>query len=158
MDFNIFRENVKQLFECFCEIAAPVGEKPAWILQKYPNTFLDVEILKSVPKFTYPCEFEKYINFGNIIKLYDFMCLFYYHCFCVFSVLVQHFSFVLTSIDSKWTFGFCRHDPKRETALVILSALPWHETFYKFVWWFIEFSWVCFKNQNIRNALCITGY
>ncbi|XP_025271150.1 DENN domain-containing protein 1A isoform X1 [Camponotus floridanus] len=99
------RENVKQLFECFCEIAAPVGEKPAWILQKYPNSFSDEEILKSVPKFTYPCEFE--------------------------NLLVQHFSFVLTSIDSKWTFGFCRHDPKTETALVVLSALPWHETFYK---------------------------
>ncbi|XP_012534020.2 DENN domain-containing protein 1A isoform X2 [Monomorium pharaonis] len=99
------RENVKQLFECFCEVAAPIGEKPAWILQKYPNSFLDEEILKSVPKFAYPCEFE--------------------------NLLVQHFSFVLTSIDSKWTFGFCRHDPKTETALVVLSALPWHETFYK---------------------------
>lgn len=99
------RENVKQLFECFCEIAAPIGEKPAWILQKYPNSFSDEEILKSVPKFAYPCEFE--------------------------NLLVQHFSFVLTSIDSKWTFGFCRHDPKTETALVVLSALPWHETFYK---------------------------
>ncbi|XP_011864282.1 PREDICTED: DENN domain-containing protein 1A isoform X1 [Vollenhovia emeryi] len=99
------RENVKQLFECFCEVAAPIGEKPAWILQKYPNSFLDQEILKSVPKFAYPCEFE--------------------------NLLVQHFSFVLTSIDSKWTFGFCRHDPKTETALVVLSALPWHETFYK---------------------------
>ncbi|XP_071628069.1 DENN domain-containing protein 1A isoform X5 [Temnothorax longispinosus] len=99
------RENVKQLFECFCEVAAPIGEKPAWILQKYPNSFSDEEILKSVPKFAYPCEFE--------------------------NLLVQHFSFVLTSIDSKWTFGFCRHDPKTETALVVLSALPWHETFYK---------------------------
>ncbi|XP_014480888.1 PREDICTED: DENN domain-containing protein 1C isoform X2 [Dinoponera quadriceps] len=99
------RENVKQLFECFCEVAAPVGEKPPWILQKYPNSFSDEEILKSVPKFAYPCEVE--------------------------NLLVQHFSFVLTSIDSKWTFGFCRHDPKTDTALVVLSALPWHETFYK---------------------------
>ncbi|XP_025996966.1 DENN domain-containing protein 1B isoform X2 [Solenopsis invicta] len=99
------RENVKQLFECFCEVAAPIGEKSAWILQKYPNSFSDEEILKSVPKFAYPCEFE--------------------------NLLVQHFSFVLTSIDSKWTFGFCRHDPKTETALIVLSALPWHETFYK---------------------------
>lgn len=47
--------------------------------------------------------------------------------------MVQHFSFVLTSIDSKWTFGFCRHDPKTDTALVILSVLPWHEIFYKLV-------------------------
>lgn len=60
--YIFFRENVKQLFECFCEIAAPIGEKPAWILQKYPTTFSDEEILKSVPKFTYPCEFEKYVE------------------------------------------------------------------------------------------------
>ncbi|XP_012154513.1 DENN domain-containing protein 1A isoform X7 [Megachile rotundata] len=99
------RDNVQHLFECFCEIAAPLGEKPPWILQKYPISFSDEEILKSVPKFAYPCEIE--------------------------NLLVQHFSFVLTSIDSKWTFGFCRHDPKTDTALVILSALPWHEIFYK---------------------------
>ncbi|KAG5309544.1 DEN1B protein, partial [Acromyrmex insinuator] len=125
-------ENVKQLFECFCEVAAPIREKPAWILQKYPNSFSDEEILKSVPKFAYPCEFE--------------------------NLLVQHFSFVLTSIDSKWTFGFCRHDPKTETALVVLSALPWHETFYKLLnhiasltssasgedpWKFLEIIYTC---------------
>ncbi|CAD1473823.1 unnamed protein product, partial [Heterotrigona itama] len=97
-------DNVQHLFECFCEVAAPLGEKPPWILQKYPTSFSDEEILKSVPKFAYPCEIE--------------------------NLMVQHFSFVLTSIDSKWTFGFCRHDPKTDTALVILSALPWHEIFY----------------------------
>ncbi|XP_076547562.1 DENN domain-containing protein 1B isoform X9 [Osmia lignaria lignaria] len=97
------RDNVQHLFECFCEIAAPLGERPPWILQKYPTSFSDEEILKSVPKFAYPCEIE--------------------------NLLVQHFSFVFTS--SKWTFGFCRHDPKTDTALVILSALPWHEIFYK---------------------------
>ncbi|XP_050469648.1 DENN domain-containing protein 1B isoform X2 [Bombus huntii] len=99
------RDNVQHLFECFCEVAAPLGEKSPWILQKYPTSFLDEEILKSVPKFAYPCEIE--------------------------NLMVQHFSFVLTSIDSKWTFGFCRHDPKTDTALVILSVLPWHEIFYK---------------------------
>jgi len=127
---DIFRENVKHLFESFCEVAAPIREKPAWILQKYPNSFSDEEILKSVPKFAYPCEFEKYVNINYVtINLYLFIIFFCY----IFSLLVQHFSFVLTSIDSKWTFGFCRHDPKTETALVVLSALPWHETFYKLV-------------------------
>lgn len=57
--YILFRDNVQHLFECFCEIAAPLGEKPPWILQKYPNTFSDDEILKSVPKFAYPCEIEK---------------------------------------------------------------------------------------------------
>ncbi|XP_076291741.1 DENN domain-containing protein 1A isoform X2 [Lasioglossum baleicum] len=99
------RDNVQHLFECFCEVAAPLVEKLPWILQKYPSSFSDEEILKSVPKFAYPCEIE--------------------------NLVVQHFSFVLTSIDSKWTFGFCRHDPKTDTGLVILSALPSHEIFYK---------------------------
>ncbi|XP_020708172.2 DENN domain-containing protein 1A isoform X3 [Athalia rosae] len=99
------RENVRHLFECFCEVAAPVADKDPWLLQRFPESFSEQEILKSVPKFAYPCSID--------------------------NVLVQHFSFVLTSIDSKWTFGFCRHDPKTETALVILSALPWHESFYK---------------------------
>ena len=44
---------------------------------------------------------------------------------------MQHFSFVLTSLDSKWTFGFCRQAPNCGTALVITSSLPWHEFFFK---------------------------
>ena len=44
---------------------------------------------------------------------------------------MQHFSFVLTSLDSKWTFGFCRQAPGAQTALVIISYLPWHEFFFK---------------------------
>ncbi|XP_049812793.1 DENN domain-containing protein 1A-like isoform X3 [Schistocerca nitens] len=99
------RDNIKHLFQCFCEVVAPRGDKEAWIIQKFPDSYRDEEVLKSVPKFAYPCEFR--------------------------NTVVQHYSFVLTSIDSKWTFGFCRHDPKTETALVILSFLPWHESFYK---------------------------
>ena len=38
---------------------------------------------------------------------------------------------MLTDINSKWTFGYCRHDPNSDTALVILSYLPWQEIFYK---------------------------
>ncbi|KAE8748342.1 hypothetical protein FOCC_FOCC004978 [Frankliniella occidentalis] len=100
------RENVKHLFQCFCEVVQPQPpDKDPWIIQKFPELYNDEEILKSVPKFAYPCEFK--------------------------NTVIQHYSFVLTSIDSKWTFGFCRHDPKTETALVLLSFLPWHETFYK---------------------------
>lgn len=79
--------------------------KGPWIIQKFPNSYTQEEILKSVPQFAFPCTFE--------------------------STNVQHFSFVLTSLDSKWTYGFCRHAPGAETALVLLSHLPWHETFYK---------------------------
>lgn len=102
------RDNVKHYFECFCEVVGPqAGREDAWIIQKFPENYCDQEVLKSVPKFVFPCEFD--------------------------SSVVQHFSFVLTSHDSKWTFGFCRHDPKSETALVVLSYLPWHESFSKFL-------------------------
>ncbi|XP_046401204.1 DENN domain-containing protein 1A-like isoform X5 [Ischnura elegans] len=100
------RENVTHLFECFCEVVGPQPpDKESWVIRKFPDSYKDEEVLKSVPKFVYPCEFQ--------------------------NNSVQHFSFVLTSIDSKWTFGFCRHDSKTETAIVVLSYLPWHETFYK---------------------------
>ncbi|XP_042242654.1 DENN domain-containing protein 1A-like isoform X6 [Homarus americanus] len=100
------RENPKRLLECWCEVVGPKGrERPAWIIQKFPNSYDIEEVLKSVPQFAFPCSFE--------------------------SSNVQHFSFVLTSLDSKWTYGFCRHAPGAETALVLLSHLPWHETFYK---------------------------
>lgn len=46
---------------------------------------------------------------------------------------MQTYSFVLTSTDSKWRFGFCRHDAKSDTAMVIITYLPWHDTFLKFL-------------------------
>ena len=55
-----FRENVKHLFQCFCEVVGPqAGDKEAWIIQKYPDGYRDEEVLKSVPKFAYPCDFPK---------------------------------------------------------------------------------------------------
>jgi hypothetical protein len=40
-------------------VAQPNGKKQAWILQRYPESYNDSEVLKSVPKFAYPCEIEK---------------------------------------------------------------------------------------------------
>ncbi|CAH0383421.1 unnamed protein product [Bemisia tabaci] len=103
-----YRENVRNVFECFCEIVCPKGDhEPAWILQKFPESYKDEEVLRVVPKFAFPCEFDNSV--------------------------VQHYSFVLTSADSKWMFGFCRHNPKSDTSFVVLSYLPWHEQFYKFL-------------------------
>lgn len=58
---NLFsRENVKHYFECFCEVVGPQAEGvDAWIIQKFPETYRDEEVLKSVPKFTFPCDFDK---------------------------------------------------------------------------------------------------
>ena len=97
------------MFDLYAEVALPKSSSDeSFILQKYPETFSDEEILKSVPQFAYPCDFQ--------------------------SENVVHFSFVLTSIDSKWTFGFVRHAAKSQscnTCLVLLSSLPWADTFYK---------------------------
>ncbi|XP_037079283.1 DENN domain-containing protein 1A-like [Pollicipes pollicipes] len=100
------RDNAQHVFDCFCEVVIPSNaeEKP-WIIQKFPDSYQNEETLKMVPQFTFPCEFER--------------------------STVQHFSFVLTNVDSKWTFGFCRHAPQKQTALVLLSAFPWHDAFFK---------------------------
>lgn len=58
------------------------------------------------------------------------ICLTFFFVYC-FSDVITHFSFVLTNIKSKWTFGYCRHTPDNDTSLVILSDLPWHSTFFK---------------------------
>ncbi|KAI1300261.1 DENN domain-containing protein 1A [Halotydeus destructor] len=101
------RVSPSHIFECYCEVALPksAGEEP-FVLQRFPESYDDVEVLKMVPQFTYPCTFS--------------------------NPAVLHFSFVLTSLDSKWTFGFCRHEPApATTCIVMLSSLPWHKTFYK---------------------------
>jgi len=102
------RSNPKHIFDAFLEVAPSQNEseKP-WVLQTYPASYKDkeTETVKSVPQFTFPCKFP--------------------------ITCVQHFSFVLTNLEAKWTFGFCRYAPNGSTALVFLSSLPWHEFFYK---------------------------
>uniref|UniRef100_A0A670YAQ2 UDENN domain-containing protein n=1 Tax=Pseudonaja textilis TaxID=8673 RepID=A0A670YAQ2_PSETE len=43
----------------------------------------------------------------------------------------QHFTFVLTDIESKQRFGFCRLTSGGKVCLCILSYLPWFEMYYK---------------------------
>ncbi|NXE74320.1 DEN1A protein, partial [Cochlearius cochlearius] len=54
---------------------------------------------------------------------------------CIFSHAVnqvgQNFTFVLTDIDSKQRFGFCRLSSGAKSCFCILSYLPWFEVFYK---------------------------
>ncbi|CAH0715999.1 unnamed protein product, partial [Brenthis ino] len=99
------RDTVRFLFELFCEVSPGDHVRDPYILRKYPDSYKNEEELKNVPKFTFPCQLE--------------------------NTFVQHYSFVMTSVDSKYTFCFCRYDPKANTALVLLSHLPWHDIFYK---------------------------
>ncbi|XP_045784796.1 DENN domain-containing protein 1A isoform X3 [Maniola jurtina] len=99
------RDTVRFLFELFCEVSPGDHVRDPYIVRKYPDAYKNEEELKNIPKFTFPCQFE--------------------------NTYVQHYSFVLTSVDSKYTFCFCRYDPKANTALVLMSHLPWHDIFYK---------------------------
>jgi hypothetical protein len=117
---------VNHLFDCFLELRPfPVGanslpanvdhktnsvERPegeAIIVKRYPASYDDDEILRSVGQFCFPCPQMQHET-------------------------ITHFSFVLTAIDSRWTFGFCRHLPSPDrSCLLLLSSLPWHDTFFK---------------------------
>eukprot|EP00095_Tigriopus_kingsejongensis_P000559 maker-scaffold776_size99073-snap-gene-0.15 protein:Tk00559 transcript:maker-scaffold776_size99073-snap-gene-0.15-mRNA-1 annotation:"denn domain-containing protein 1a" len=104
------RPNVQRAFDCFAEVVA--GDETTtspWILQTFPPDFRDreAEALKSVPAFVFPCQNHMQVS------------------------TVQNFSFVTTNLEAQFTYGFVRHAPRSETALVILSGLPWHETFYR---------------------------
>ncbi|CAK1588570.1 unnamed protein product [Parnassius mnemosyne] len=99
------RDTVRFLFELFCEVSPGDHLREPFIIRKYPEAYKNEEELKNIPKFTFPCQLD--------------------------NSFVQHYSFVLTSVDSKYTFCFCRYDPKTNAALVLLSHLPWHDIFYK---------------------------
>uniref|UniRef100_A0A3Q3WMA3 UDENN domain-containing protein n=1 Tax=Mola mola TaxID=94237 RepID=A0A3Q3WMA3_MOLML len=52
-------------------------------------------------------------------------------CSQTVSQIGQNFTFVLTDIESKQRFGFCRLSSGAHTCYCILSYLPWFEVFYK---------------------------
>ncbi|NXE92053.1 DEN1A protein, partial [Menura novaehollandiae] len=54
-------------------------------------------------------------------------------CVCSHAInqVGQNFTFVLTDIDSKQRFGFCRLSSGAKSCFCILSYLPWFEVFYK---------------------------
>ncbi|BFG04373.1 DENN domain-containing protein 1A [Drosophila madeirensis] len=112
------KNDVKKLFEFWCEIKPTPGLErgtsprngaaatPAGVIvESFPEGFRDKEVLTGIPSFAFPCDLE--------------------------SESVQSYSFVHTTGDSKWRFGFCRHDPKANTAMVLITYLPWHDTFLK---------------------------
>jgi hypothetical protein len=112
--YNRLKSNPDRIFDCYCEVSSKVRdsngnvkERP-WIRRRFPDTYKVREVLESVPKFAYPCS---NLNCDDVTQ----------------------FSFVLTNIDSKWTFGYCRISPTTDTCIVLLSQLPWHETFFKIV-------------------------
>nr|XP_028571833.1 DENN domain-containing protein 1A isoform X5 [Podarcis muralis] len=104
------KQNPETTFEVYVEVtnSASAGPDPE-VRRQFPKDYSDQEILQTLTKFCFP--------------------------FCVDSLTVgqvgQNFTFVLTDIDSKQRFGFCRLSSGAKTCFCILSYLPWFEVFYK---------------------------
>ncbi|XP_026544595.1 DENN domain-containing protein 1A [Notechis scutatus] len=79
------------------------------VRKQFPEDYRDQEILPTVAKFCFPFYVDS-LTVGQV---------------------GQNFTFVLTDIDSKQRFGFCRLSSGAKTCFCILSYLPWFEVFYK---------------------------
>ncbi|XP_061732742.1 DENN domain-containing protein 1A [Nerophis ophidion] len=109
MDSRI-KESPEFAFEVYMEVVHPGTDKSEPdIRRKFPEDFNDEETIQTVPKFCFP--------------------------FCLDSVranqMDQNFTFVLTDINSKHRFGFCRLSSSANICHCVLSYLPWFDVFYK---------------------------
>uniref|UniRef100_A0A9L0K3F4 DENN domain containing 1B n=1 Tax=Equus asinus TaxID=9793 RepID=A0A9L0K3F4_EQUAS len=104
------KENPERTFDLVLKVRchASENEDPV-VLWKFPEDFGDQEVLQSVPKFCFPFDVERVSQ----------------------NQVGQHFTFVLTDIESKQRFGFCRLTSGGKICLCILSYLPWFEVYYK---------------------------
>lgn len=106
------KQNPETMFEVYVEVAYPrtVGTlSDPEVQRQFPEDYGDQEVLQTLTKFCFP---------------------FYVDSLTV-SQVGQNFTFVLTDIDSKQRFGFCRLSSGAKSCFCILSYLPWFEVFYK---------------------------
>lgn len=105
-----FKENPERTFDLVLKVKCQASEnEDPVVLWKFPEDFGDQEVLNSVPKFCFPFDIERVSQ----------------------NQVGQHFTFVLTDIESKQRFGFCRLTSGGKVCLCILSYLPWFEVYYK---------------------------
>lgn len=104
------KESPESTFEVYLEVAHPgtPGSGPE-VRKQFPEDYTDQETLQTVPKFCFPFSMDS----------------------LTVNQVGQNFTFVLTDIESKQRFGFCRLSSGAHTCYCILSYLPWFEVFYK---------------------------
>ncbi|XP_014798526.1 PREDICTED: DENN domain-containing protein 1A isoform X3 [Calidris pugnax] len=106
------KQNPETTFEVYAEVTysgiSCIGKDPE-VRRQFPEDYSDQEVLQTLTKFCFP---------------------FYVDSHAVNQV-GQNFTFVLTDIDSKQRFGFCRLSSGAKSCFCILSYLPWFEVFYK---------------------------
>ncbi|XP_049585005.1 DENN domain-containing protein 1B isoform X2 [Syngnathus scovelli] len=109
MDSRV-KENPERTFDLILHVAssATKNEDPT-VLWSFPQDYTDQEVLQTIPKFCFPFDMERVSQ----------------------SHVGQNFTFVLTDIDGKQRFGFCRLTQGCKVCICLLSYLPWFEIYYK---------------------------
>ncbi|KAM9206285.1 DENN domain-containing protein 1A isoform 2-T2 [Dugong dugon] len=106
------KQNPETTFEVYVEVAYP-GKggtlSDPEVQRQFPEDYSDQEVLQTLTKFCFPFRVDS----------------------LTVSQVGQNFTFVLTDIDSKQRFGFCRLSSGAKSCFCILSYLPWFEVFYK---------------------------
>ncbi|XP_061115824.1 DENN domain-containing protein 1A isoform X2 [Conger conger] len=104
------KESPESTFEVYVEVTHPgtTGSDPE-VRRLFPEDYIDQETLQTLTKFCFP------FNADSL----------------TLSQVGQNFTFVLTDIESKQRFGFCRLSSGARSCFCILSYLPWFEVFYK---------------------------
>uniref|UniRef100_G3Q2U6 DENN domain containing 1A n=1 Tax=Gasterosteus aculeatus aculeatus TaxID=481459 RepID=G3Q2U6_GASAC len=104
------KESPGSTFEVYLEVAHPgTHSSGPEVRRQFPEDYTDQETLRTVPKFCFP------FNMDSLTV----------------NQVGQNFTFVLTDVESKQRFGFCRLSSGAHTCYCILSYLPWFEVFYK---------------------------
>ncbi|KAM6976073.1 LOW QUALITY PROTEIN: DENN domain-containing protein 1A [Tautogolabrus adspersus] len=104
------KESPESMYEVFLEVSQPgIHTSGPEVRRQYPADYTDQETLNTVPKFCFPFSMDS----------------------LTVNQVGQNFTFVLTDIESKQRFGFCRLSSGAHTCYCILSYLPWFEVFYK---------------------------
>ncbi|XP_019127908.1 DENN domain-containing protein 1B isoform X1 [Larimichthys crocea] len=109
MDSRI-KEYPERTFDLVLQVACPTSEnEDPTVLWSFPQDHTDQEVLQTIPKFCFPFDVERVSH----------------------NQVGQNFTFVLTDIDSKQRFGFCRLTQGCRVCICLLSYLPWFEIYYK---------------------------
>ncbi|XP_029904928.1 DENN domain-containing protein 1B isoform X2 [Myripristis murdjan] len=134
MDSRI-KENPERTFDLVLQVACPTSENddPA-VLWSFPQDHTDQEVLQTIPKFCFPFDVERVSQ----------------------SQVGQNFTFVLTDIDSKQRFGFCRLTQGCRVCICLLSYLPWFEIYYKLLNTLADY--LCKHQENDLNDMLNSLY
>lgn len=104
------------------------------MLWSFPQDHTDQEVLQTIPKFCFPFDVERVSQ----------------------SQVGQNFTFVLTDIDSKQRFGFCRLTQGCRVCICLLSYLPWFEIYYKLLNTLADY--LTKQQENDLNDMLISLY